>query len=445
VRRSPFILAAISIGVLLRTSTLNHHSLWLDEAFSVIAASTHSASAIWSPGVDAIHPPLYYLVLHAFLSLFGVSEIAARLPSALASIANIGLIWWLGQRLFPGRSVGVVAALLLAVSPLDFWYAQEARMYEMVTTAGLVLALGLVIETWWSPLLIVLGLAGGLYLDHTMWPLAMFVVSLGLVRWSHEGRSRMHGSRIAIGVAIAMALYWPMWPHALVAFGELDRVSLFKATSGVMGWRALRTYSMPVVMAGCAAFALGIVRVADSVLQRFGCERWLQRLVVAGFVLATVALAVPRAYSLKQVLVCGGPIVVLFAAWALDAGGIGRRVAVVGAISFCALALTFVTPRADWRGVAAYLAGSQLAHAAVVLDPPYNEQPYAFYRRAPAAITGPVESRDAITNVDDVCLVAERFGTSPPTSKTEAWMDAHLKLVATIPFARLELRCYAPK
>ncbi len=443
-RRHPFALALIAIGVLLRLLTLSHHSLWLDEAFSVAAASTHSAAAIWSPGVDPIHPPLYYLVLHACLSIFGVSEIAARLPSAFASIVNIALIWWLGQRLFPGRRVGMTAALLLALSPLDFWYAQEARMYEMVATAGLVLSLGFVVEAWWSAVLIVLGLAGGLYLDHTMWPVAMLVVGLGLTRWLNESRSQPQLLRAIVGIGIGLALCKPVWAQALVAYGELDGVSLFKVIRQTLRVRTMTAISLPFVMIGCTAFAFGLVRSAAVLLQRHGWRAWVPRIIVVGFTLATAIVAVPRAYSLKQVLVCVWPLAVLFASWAIAAGERERRTAVVGAASLCALAMTFMTPRADWRGVAAFLSGSELARATVILDPPYNAQPYAFYRPVPTARQGPLESRDALSGSDVVCIIAERFGTRPPTSKTEAWMEANLTLVAAMPFSRLELRCYRP-
>lgn len=61
------------------------------------------------------------------------------LPSALCSILGVALVWQVGRKL-GGEKVGVAAAALLAVAPLDVWYAQEGRMYAAVLTASLALA-----------------------------------------------------------------------------------------------------------------------------------------------------------------------------------------------------------------------------------------------------------------------------------------------------------------
>lgn len=449
-----YVLGLVALGVVIRMTTLSYHSLWLDEAFSVLSVQAHAAAEIWSPGIDPIHPPLFYLILQRSLALVGVSEFGARLPSALASVANIGLIWWLGQRVFPHRGVGAIAAALLAVAPIDLWYAQEARMYALVTMAGLVFALGLVIEAWWSVLLVVIGLAAGLYLDHTMWPLAILVASLGVTRWLREGRAPAQMVRSLAGIVVAVAMCGPVWRQAHVAFGELGKVSLFKALAQVIGVQVPTGYSLPAVMLGTAAVVFALVGVAAQVLWRNSWRRAVPVAIAAAVIIATFAVAVPRAYSLKQVLVCVWPYLVLLTAWALtemnerDARGLGLTA--IG-VSLCACVLTFTTPRADWRGVSAHVIAHAGPNTRVVLDPPYNGQPWSFYRRpgGPAVVqtdgrdTGLLE-RMALANVD-LCLVAERFGGAPPSSKTEAWMDEHLSLANATRFARLELRCYRPR
>ena len=60
--------------------------------------------------------------------MFGVTEFAARLPSALFDVGTVGLVFLLGRRLF-GTLVGLIAACLVAFSPFHIIYAQEARMY----------------------------------------------------------------------------------------------------------------------------------------------------------------------------------------------------------------------------------------------------------------------------------------------------------------------------
>ncbi len=116
----------------LRLISLNQ-SLWLDEAISVLAVRGHDLAYIWSHffAVD-VHPPGFYLLLWLTGNLFGWSEIIIRLPSVLLAIGTIYLTFKIGQLLF-SKPVGLIAALLLAVNPLDLYYSEEARMYSLAT------------------------------------------------------------------------------------------------------------------------------------------------------------------------------------------------------------------------------------------------------------------------------------------------------------------------
>ena len=117
-----FFLLFISLGI--RLISLNQ-SLWLDEAISAQVVKTYSYSDIvskFSP-LD-FHPPLFYLTLKTWTSVFGFSEIALRLPSVIFSLITIYLVY---------RFFGFSASLLLALNPLYLYYSQEARMYSLVT------------------------------------------------------------------------------------------------------------------------------------------------------------------------------------------------------------------------------------------------------------------------------------------------------------------------
>ena len=92
--RSTFLTPRIALllivtGAILRLGTLSHHSLWLDGTFSIAAATGNTARTILTTGIDPIHPPLYYAILHWCLALTGVSEVTARLPSAISSVAGV--------------------------------------------------------------------------------------------------------------------------------------------------------------------------------------------------------------------------------------------------------------------------------------------------------------------------------------------------------------------
>ena len=69
-------------------------------------------------------PPFMYWMMIAAYHVFGVTEFAARFPSALFGIANVLLIWRLGARLY-SPAVGFWAGIMLATS-LNFVVVSRA-------------------------------------------------------------------------------------------------------------------------------------------------------------------------------------------------------------------------------------------------------------------------------------------------------------------------------
>lgn len=70
-------------------------------------------------------PPLFLYTQALSFLLFGPTEVAARLPSLIASVISVVLIYALGRSLY-GRGVGLLAAFLLAASPFFILFAPTA-------------------------------------------------------------------------------------------------------------------------------------------------------------------------------------------------------------------------------------------------------------------------------------------------------------------------------
>ena len=83
-------------------------------------------------------PPLYYLLLHAWIGVFGDGEAAARSLSLLFAALAVPAAWWAANASPAPR--GAVAAAVVAVCPFFGYYAQEARMYTLVAVLSLVAA-----------------------------------------------------------------------------------------------------------------------------------------------------------------------------------------------------------------------------------------------------------------------------------------------------------------
>lgn len=120
------------IGGFLRILLLSVKGMWLDETFSVWMAS-HSVEEMleWMVKIDQ-HPPLYYLLLHYWMDNRGNTPYDVRLLSVLFGAGTIPIVYLIGKRL-SGVMMGLAAAALLALSPFHIYFAQEARMYTLLT------------------------------------------------------------------------------------------------------------------------------------------------------------------------------------------------------------------------------------------------------------------------------------------------------------------------
>ncbi len=72
-------------------------------------------------------PPLVYWTETLSIRLFGVNELAVRLPAALATVAEVVVTAALGEAMF-GPAVGLAAAMVLGLSPLVFGFARFATL-----------------------------------------------------------------------------------------------------------------------------------------------------------------------------------------------------------------------------------------------------------------------------------------------------------------------------
>jgi uncharacterized membrane protein len=79
---------------------------------------------------DPQHPPLYYVIARFWVGIFGNSVTAIRSLSALISLLVFPCAYWLCRELFPAPLwTPNIAIALMAISPIQLVYAQEAREY----------------------------------------------------------------------------------------------------------------------------------------------------------------------------------------------------------------------------------------------------------------------------------------------------------------------------
>lgn len=109
----------------------SHRLYWFDELFIVRIAQLPSATAMWQALAHASDtmPPGYHLLMRLVGRVLGYSEVAMRLPSALAMVAGLLLTFDCTRRLTDGLH-GLVAFSALTCSLLPY-YGYEARPYAL--------------------------------------------------------------------------------------------------------------------------------------------------------------------------------------------------------------------------------------------------------------------------------------------------------------------------
>jgi mannosyltransferase len=201
--------AIVALGVVLRF--VQRSPLWLDEALSVDIAKLPVPDLLDALRHDG-HPPLYYLVLHYWMEVFGDGDVAVRALSGVLAVAALPLVWIAGKRL-AGAAGGRWALVVVALSPYWIRYATETRMYALVmllVLAGYLLVLD-ALDRPTIPRLVGIAVVSGLLLLSHYWAIYL-VMAVGLVlalRWWRQPASRGTSARLLIAVAAGGLLFLP--------------------------------------------------------------------------------------------------------------------------------------------------------------------------------------------------------------------------------------------
>ena len=242
--RQPAVLVAavIALGAALRFACLSQNSIWADEAYVAWLTRFGWRDLLSIVRASDAHPPLYYLLVKAWVGVAGTGEVALRVPSACASTLSIPLTYALMRRLFPAPA-GLLAALLVSVSPLEVMAGQEARMYPLlgVLTLASTLALLLSIETGKARWRIGYAALGTLML-YTHYLGALVLIAHGCWVAVYE-RPRIAGW--AAGLAVIGLLFSPWLPSC---WHQITHVH------GYAAYRETATYLDPGDLLGLFAF-----------------------------------------------------------------------------------------------------------------------------------------------------------------------------------------------
>ncbi len=156
--RSWILLSVIlAIGALLRFYHLDTYSIFFDEKSTMVVSQgivleganqkavftqpSFTPSDFWEPKSvadyyeamtrsDIGNSPFYYLLLHLWMDVFGLSDFSARALSVVFSLLIIGLTFLFARRFF-SVNTALIAAAIVAIEPFFIAYSHQARNYSL--------------------------------------------------------------------------------------------------------------------------------------------------------------------------------------------------------------------------------------------------------------------------------------------------------------------------
>lgn len=182
-----WLLLIVCIASALRFIGLTFQSYWFDELFSAWYSNpANSFARVMELTLADVHPPLHQLAMWWSYKALGYSEFAGRLPSALAGVATIPVIYLLGRDLFDNRT-GLYAAALATPNYYLLYFAQEARSYALLCfltcLSCLLFIRSLRSGAWSNVLLYVVATVALLYTHYFAFVVLAIQGSMFLVYW----------------------------------------------------------------------------------------------------------------------------------------------------------------------------------------------------------------------------------------------------------------------
>jgi hypothetical protein len=392
-------------ALVLRLHGLSDKPFWYDEILSLNRARLPLADLI----IDALrhkHYPTYFLLLRSFAPTH-FDPWMLRLPSALCGAGCVFLVTRMATDI-RGALAGVVAGLLMALSPLEVQYGQEARAYALISCLVLIALWGLVgiarepgraalgiarrDGLWWPWAAYVLGTIGALLVENNTvpWLVASNLAFVAIVRRAETARRELIRNWACAQVfilavwlpallimvlqnrgAVLTGLEWvpqPTWGNfrsivaALYLFRISDMMSFgvlpaplpqFGVVVAVLAlWGAWQLRSSPPLLAaiGLAFVTMPIALLAISMVQPVFVPRYLLWSTGPFFAMAGIgAAALPKRLS----------------------PAVAAAIAVGGAVSLWPYYGAETKPR--WDQAASYLLRNERPDDAVVAEYPSVE------------------------------------------------------------------------
>ncbi|MBE2222772.1 MAG: glycosyltransferase family 39 protein, partial [Anaerolineae bacterium] len=463
---------------MLRLMNIEAFGFWTDEGLTPLRAG-YSLSQILRNDIiiqgfltKDTHPSFFYMIVHFSHQLFGETDFAYRFPSVLAGVLLVPVMYQFGRRL-RGMGLGLLAAVLTAVNPLQIWYANEARMYTLfvllLALASYVLWRALTGAPLVRALILYLILAGLAFYTHYT---AVFLIAVQALfwvwlLWQHGQKKLIIGAAI-VGILAAI----PLVPYTIPRLLGGKEANFFYVSLSTMLQDVVRFFNLGLTVdfSQPAIKLINIVAGTLLLLGLYAAKAWKCRLFLLSYLLAVVfglfagSLLFKPMYQGVRHIMAGSPAFILLTGWgvvfaweqARQTEKIRWGWATVGVVSLFVMLIgplvslnnLYTNPdiyaKDDFRDLIAQMEANAGSNDVIVYNNAIHLPLHEHYQtRDDVAVTAvprypTLASKTAVPDLTHLAETYERiwFVTDPPADKrdeeslTRQWLEENLVNVA---------------
>jgi uncharacterized membrane protein len=381
-----------------------------------------------------------------------------------------------------GRQAGLIAALLVAISPYHVWYSQDAKMYALVTGLTL-LAMACLLEAlrtgrpgWWAGFTLSASLS--LYV-HMLSALMIPVYAVAFLCAWPERRGGWRWGLVALGLLTVPYLPLAIWQLPMMVnvydtghpFYPMDEMfsllfNLYARGMAMVGsWVVVAGFVFPM-LAGLFVPAKGVLPSERGNVPglapggrrtRLFLSCWLLLPILLIYMISLrVPIFEPRYLIFIALafylLIALGVVSLARSSWAAA----GLALALVLSFSLLGVWVQATRPiKSDFRAAANYVMAHRQKNTPIMFQMPYVRHTFDYYFDDEyVSLEGPwtnddkseAQVDDAMTRVlmayPEIWLVASESWLWDSRGLTQAWLDQHAHLVESANFTLVDVYHY---
>jgi uncharacterized membrane protein len=201
----------IFLNFILKIIFLGSRDIAMDEPFTIYYSQA-GISSLFEMLKTENNPPLFFLLLHFWIKVFGISVFSVRFLPFLFSTMTAPVIFLTGKRFFSAES-GIIASLVFTFSNYHLAFSHEARVYPLfalLTCLSMYFFLSLIQDPQRkTPFYLLLLVNVLLIYSHFF---GFFVIGIQLLSCLIFPDTRKAGKACLQALVVTLLFYWPYFP-----------------------------------------------------------------------------------------------------------------------------------------------------------------------------------------------------------------------------------------